>query len=98
MVQYLVLGHARDHHELTANSGNLALLKTAAGLGLIGAAQAEETRTAYRQFRALQHQLRLAGERYARVEPQGVARATAAVMDLWESLLGSAADAAPKKD
>lgn len=98
MVQYLVLGHARDHHELTANSGNLALLKTAASLGLIGAAQAEETRTAYRQFRALQHQLRLAGERYARVEPQGVARATAAVMGLWESLLGSAADAAPKKD
>lgn len=98
MVQYLVLGHARDHHELTANTGNLALLKTAAGLGLIGAAQAEETRTAYRQFRALQHQLRLAGERYARVEPQGVARATAAVAGLWESLLGSAADAAPKKN
>ena len=98
MVQYLVLGHARDHHELTANSGNLALLKTAAGLGLIGAAQAEETRTAYRQFRALQHQLRLAGERYARVEAQDVARATAAVADLWESLLGSAANAAQKKD
>jgi len=90
MVQYLVLGHARDHHELTANSGNLALLKTAAELGLISAVQAEATRTAYRQFRALQHQLRLAGERYARVEPQGVASATTAVNRLWDSLLGAA--------
>ncbi|MFZ9150639.1 MAG: bifunctional [glutamate--ammonia ligase]-adenylyl-L-tyrosine phosphorylase/[glutamate--ammonia-ligase] adenylyltransferase [Burkholderiales bacterium] len=90
MVQYLVLGHARDHRELTANAGNLALLKTAADLGLISAAPAEAARTAYRQFRALQHQLRLAGERYARVEPQGVAEATAAVNRLWESLLGAA--------
>ncbi len=90
MVQYLVLGHARDHKELTANTGNLALLKTAADLGLISAAQAESVRTAYRQFRALQHQLRLAGERYARVEPQAVADATAAVNRLWKSLLGAA--------
>jgi glutamate-ammonia-ligase adenylyltransferase len=96
MVQYLVLGHARDHHELTANSGNLALLKTAANLGLINTAQAENTRTAYRQFRALQHQLRLAGERYARVEPRDVASSTAAVAGLWESLLGKGAGNAPK--
>jgi glutamate-ammonia-ligase adenylyltransferase len=90
MVQYLVLGHARDHHELTANSGNLALLKTAADLGLISDEQAESTRTAYRQFRALQHQLRLSGERYARAEAQDVAAATTAVNRLWESLLGAA--------
>ena len=90
MVQYLVLGHARDHHELTANAGNLALLKTAADLGLISDEQAESTRTAYRQFRALQHQLRLSGERYARAEAQDVAAATTAVNRLWESLLGAA--------
>ncbi len=90
MVQYLVLGHARDHHELTANAGNLALLKTAADLGLISEEQSESTRTAYRQFRALQHQLRLSGERYARAEAQDVAAATTAVNRLWESLLGAA--------
>ena len=98
MVQYLVLGHARDHHELTANAGNLALLKTAATLGLISAEQAEAVRAAYRQFRELQHQLRLAGERYARVEPQRVAAATAAVTGLWNALFGAATDAAPRKD
>jgi glutamate-ammonia-ligase adenylyltransferase len=90
MVQYLVLGHARNHHELTANAGNLALLKTAADLGLISDEEAESTRTAYRQFRALQHQLRLSGERYARVEAQDVAVATTVVNRLWESLLGAA--------
>lgn len=94
MVQYLVLGNARAHPALTANSGNLALLKTAAGLGLIGDAQAEAVRSAYRQFRELQHQLRLAGEPYARVEPQRVAASTAAVTRLWETLFGKADDAA----
>ena len=96
MVQYLVLGHARDHHELTANTGNLALLKTAADLGLIEIRHAESARAAYRQFRELQHQLRLAGERYARVEAQGVASSTAAVLSLWKTLFGEAADTAPE--
>jgi len=98
MVQYLVLGHARDHHELTANSGNLALLKTAAGLGLISNDQAEAVRTAYRQFRELQHQLRLAGERYARVDPRRVATATAAVTGLWNSLFIAAGKTTPLKN
>ena len=96
MLQYLVLGHARDHHELTANTGNLALLKTAADLGLIEIRHAESARAAYRQFRELQHQLRLAGERYARVEAQGVASSTAAVLSLWKTLFGEAADTAPE--
>ncbi|MDP1535664.1 MAG: bifunctional [glutamate--ammonia ligase]-adenylyl-L-tyrosine phosphorylase/[glutamate--ammonia-ligase] adenylyltransferase [Burkholderiales bacterium] len=90
MVQYLVLGYAHHHAELTANSGNLALLKTAAGLQLITVAEAEAARAAYRRFRQLQHQLRLAGERYARVEPRSVATATAAVRKLWEKLFGDA--------
>ena len=98
MLQYLVLGHARDHHELTANTGNLALLKTAADLGLIEIRHAESARAAYRQFRELQHQLRLAGERYARVEPQSVANSTAAVLSLWKTLFGEAAGAALKKN
>jgi glutamate-ammonia-ligase adenylyltransferase len=89
IVQYLVLGQAHDHAELTANSGNLALLKTAAGLGLVDTAEAESVRDAYRRFRRLQHQLRLAGQRYARVEPGSVADDTAAVRALWKKLLGT---------
>ncbi len=59
MVQFLVLAHAAQHRELTRNSGNLALLKTAAELGLIPADAAEAVRDAYREFRRLQHALRL---------------------------------------
>lgn len=92
MVQYLVLGHARDHVALTANAGNLALLKTAAGLGLISEADATAVRSAYRQFRELQHQLRLAGERYARVELHKVAVSVDAVRALWKTLFGDLAD------
>ena len=94
MVQYLVLGHAQDHAALTANAGNLALLKTASGLGLITDADATAVRAAYRQFRELQHQLHLAGERYARVEPHKVAASVAAVSALWKTLFGDTAGAA----
>ncbi|MDP1672816.1 MAG: bifunctional [glutamate--ammonia ligase]-adenylyl-L-tyrosine phosphorylase/[glutamate--ammonia-ligase] adenylyltransferase [Burkholderiales bacterium] len=90
MVQYLVLGHAHEHPGLSANAGNLALLKAAGGLGLIGEDEAEAVRSAYRQFRKLQHQLRLAGERYARVEPVTVTVAAAAVRALWSKLFGNA--------
>ena len=86
IVQYLVLGHAHAHPELAANAGNLALLQVAGTLGLVDEEEAEAVRTAYRQFRKLQHQLRLAGERYARVEPATVATAAAAVRVLWKKL------------
>lgn len=88
MVQFLVLGHARTHPALTANTGNLALLKTAGELGLIDDIQAEAVRNAYRHFRELQHQLRLAGGRYARVEQTQVAAHSAAVHALWLELFG----------
>lgn len=94
MVQYLVLGHAQNHAALTANAGNLALLKTASDLGLISHADATAVRAAYRQFRELQHQLRLAGERYARVEPRKVAVSVSAVSALWKTLFGDSAGAA----
>ncbi|MEW6312698.1 MAG: bifunctional [glutamate--ammonia ligase]-adenylyl-L-tyrosine phosphorylase/[glutamate--ammonia-ligase] adenylyltransferase [Pseudomonadota bacterium] len=88
MVQYLVLGHAHAHAALTANSGNLALLKLAAELGLIPSALAEQVRDAYRAFRRLQHALRLEGERYARVAPEEVAQHAQAVRELWAHLFG----------
>ncbi len=61
IVQYLVLGYANNHPQLTNNIGNIALLKRAAELNLIDAAQAKQVRAAYRQFRRLQHKLRLNG-------------------------------------
>ena len=66
-VQFLVLAHAHRHAELTGNLGNIALLRIAAGCGLLDAALAERCRDAYREFRRLQHALRLNGARYARV-------------------------------
>jgi glutamate-ammonia-ligase adenylyltransferase len=88
VVQFLVLGHAHRHAELTGNIGNLALLKLSARLDLIPAALADAAHAAYREFRGLQHQLRLQGERYARVERPRVEAHARAVMDLWDRVLG----------
>ncbi len=87
MVQYLVLGHAHRHSSLTGNIGNLALLKLSAQLDLIAATSADGAHAAYREFRALQHQLRLQGERYARVERERVADHARTVGNLWEAVL-----------
>ncbi|MBI2297044.1 MAG: bifunctional [glutamate--ammonia ligase]-adenylyl-L-tyrosine phosphorylase/[glutamate--ammonia-ligase] adenylyltransferase, partial [Betaproteobacteria bacterium] len=86
VVQYLVLGYSHVHAELTGNIGNLALLKLAGALGLIPAALAEDVRSAYREFRRRQHALRLAGERYARVQPAEVSGHAASVRALWETV------------
>ncbi len=87
IVQYLVLGHAHRHSSLTGNIGNLALLKLSAQLDLIAAAPADGAHAAYREFRALQHQLRLQGERYARVDRERVAEHARTVGNLWEAVL-----------
>jgi glutamate-ammonia-ligase adenylyltransferase len=90
IVQYLVLAHAARHAELTGNLGNIALLGIAAGLGLIPAALAERCRVAYREFRRLQHALRLAGARYARVPPAQAAAHAAAARELWDAVFATA--------
>jgi glutamate-ammonia-ligase adenylyltransferase len=85
-VQYLVLGHAHRHPELTRNIGNLALLKLAAGLGLLPDDLASGAHAAYRELRRLQHAMRLQGERYARIETAVVAKYAEAVQRLWKWL------------
>jgi glutamate-ammonia-ligase adenylyltransferase len=90
VVQYWVLAHSGVHAELTGNIGNLALLKLAARRGLIGEQQAQAAHDAYRRFRQLQHALRLQGERYARTAPEAVAGHRAAVIKLWEDVMGNA--------
>jgi glutamate-ammonia-ligase adenylyltransferase len=86
-VQYLVLAHSREHPSLTKNLGNIALLGMAAELGLLPAALAERCREAYREFRRLQHALRLNGARYARVPPEQLAARAAAVGELWDRFI-----------
>ncbi len=83
IVQYLVLAYSAVHRELTANGGNLKLLKKAAELGLIDATQAEAVRAAFRQFRQLQHALRLQGLDAARIEYAQIAAHAEAVKALW---------------
>ncbi len=85
MVQFLVLTHASVHPELTANSGNLALLKCAGTLGLIDAQLAEEVCGIYRRLRALQHKMRLNNQLPCRVNEGEIN--TASVLALWEILL-----------
>ncbi|MDD5177084.1 MAG: bifunctional [glutamate--ammonia ligase]-adenylyl-L-tyrosine phosphorylase/[glutamate--ammonia-ligase] adenylyltransferase [Sterolibacterium sp.] len=82
IVQYLVLGYSHQHPRLTANLGNIALLKIAGELGLIPTALAETVRNAYRDYRRMQHALRL-NSAPARVERDSVAERVAAVRELW---------------
>ena len=85
-VQCLVLGHSHRHADLTGNLGNIALLRMAAGHGLVDADLAERCRDAYRDFRRLQHTLRLNGAQYARVPRGQVAAQADAVAALWRSI------------
>ncbi|RLJ67735.1 bifunctional [glutamate--ammonia ligase]-adenylyl-L-tyrosine phosphorylase/[glutamate--ammonia-ligase] adenylyltransferase [Sulfurisoma sediminicola] len=87
MVQYLVLGHSAGHYELTANKGNIALLKLAAEAGLIPGGLADQVRDAYRDYRRLQHGLRL-NNLPARVEAGPIADRIEAVRALWNHVFG----------
>ena len=88
IVQYLVLGYSHQHVELTGNLGNIALLKIAAGLGLIPPDLADEVRNAYRDYRRMQHALRLNAAR-ARVAPELVQQRVDAVRGLWRFVFES---------
>ncbi len=90
IVQYLVLGQAHRHAALAGNIGNLALLKLAAQLQLIAPVPADAAHAAYREFRRLQHTLRLQGERYARVPRESVDLHAAAVRTLWQHVMANA--------
>jgi glutamate-ammonia-ligase adenylyltransferase len=89
IVQYLVLRHAAQHPRLTANAGNIALLRLAGELGLVDATLAGAVADAYRVMRKLQHQVRLQGQDDARVDPALVAPHAAQVVRLWQACLGA---------
>jgi [glutamine synthetase] adenylyltransferase / [glutamine synthetase]-adenylyl-L-tyrosine phosphorylase len=89
-VQYLVLGQSHRFADLTQNLGNIALLKMGADHGLIPQQLAERCRNAYREYRRIQHALRLNGAQYARVPKDQVAAQSAAVLELWKALFSAA--------
>ena len=87
LVQYLVLGHAHAHPQLTGNLGNIALLRIAGELGLIPAELATACGDSYRQLRRLQHRQRL-NDRPSRVDPDEVGAARKPVQALWQLVFG----------
>jgi glutamate-ammonia-ligase adenylyltransferase len=89
IVQYLVLLHASRYPQLTANTGNIALLGLSGELGLIDPTLAAGAADAYRVMRKLQHQVRLQGQENARVEPALVAPHAELVIRLWHSCFGA---------
>ncbi|PTR14670.1 glutamate-ammonia-ligase adenylyltransferase [Nitrosospira sp. Nsp2] len=101
VVQYLILGYACEHPGLTENIGNIALLKLASNLGLIRRETGERALSAYREFRRVQHRLRLSGDanltgpastgnksqKFVRVEVEQFGISIAAVLQLWGEVL-----------
>ena len=88
IVQYLILGHAHQHAELTGNLGNIALLRIAGELGLIEPGQAKAVGNAYREFRRLQHAKRLSANPKAPIPREEVEHHIAAVTGLWHTVFG----------
>jgi len=86
-VQYLVLAHAHAHPQLTRNAGNIALLQLAADANLVAPGLAQQSADAYREYRRLQHQVRLTGAPHARVDPVPEEDRRTAVRVLWEAVL-----------
>ncbi len=95
VVQYLVLAHAHRCPALLDNLGNIALLGIAAGLGLLAADRAEAAAQAYRQYRRLQHGLRLDGAPFARIPLAQAEAHVQAVRGLWRDVFGTDAPLAP---
>ena len=88
IVQYLVLGHAHQHRQLTGNLGNIALLRIASELGLIPGDLAEAAGNAYREFRRLQHAKRLSANPKGYSERESIEKHIAAVNLLWKTVFG----------
>jgi glutamate-ammonia-ligase adenylyltransferase len=89
IVQYLVLLHAARYPALTADIGNIALLKLCGELGLVDATLSLDVANAYRRFRRMQHQLRLQGADKARVEMTKVDAEAGQVKALYAAVLGN---------
>ncbi len=94
IVQFLVLAHSHAHRALTGNLGNIALLGIAAECGLIDAGLARQCQDAYREFRRVQHRLRLNEAQFARVPLAEVQAHVESARALWQQVFGATASAA----
>ena len=84
-MQYLVLCHAGAHAELTANTGNIALLERAEVLGLLPHGVGHAAADAYRELRRVQHRARL-DEAPTHVPPSDLQEQRDAVLALWNTM------------
>ncbi|MFZ4479677.1 MAG: bifunctional [glutamate--ammonia ligase]-adenylyl-L-tyrosine phosphorylase/[glutamate--ammonia-ligase] adenylyltransferase, partial [Rhodoferax sp.] len=89
VMQYLVLCHAAAHQELTANTGNIALLERAEVIGLLPAGVGHGAADSYRELRRVQHRARL-NEEPTHVDPAELKAQRDAVLLLWNAVLGAA--------
>ena len=86
LVQFLVLSRANTHPELTENIGNIALLKLLASLNIIEVQAAENVVIAYREYRKMQHALKLQGAPHMRVEATSARAYMTVVKALWSQV------------
>ncbi len=87
IVQYLVLAYSCDFVALTGDIGNIALLRLSGELGLIDQNLGVQVADAYREFRRLQHQMRLRGEDRARVALESIDSLRQSVLMLWKEVV-----------
>ena len=88
-VQFLVLAQAAAHPQLLQNLGNIGLLKIAARLALVEPDLALAAADAYREYRRIQHRMRLDGAAVARVARAQVAQQIEVVGRLWRAVFGT---------
>jgi glutamate-ammonia-ligase adenylyltransferase len=86
LVQFLVLAHAKQYPQLTENIGNIALLKLLATLDIIKVDAAEKVALAYREYRKMQHALKLQGVMQTKVEVILIKEQVVAVTALWRQI------------
>ena len=86
-VQQLVLAHSAAHPALQANSGNIALLRTAEACGLLPDGVGRAAADAYRELRRAQHRARL-DEQATQFDPALLSAEREAVMALWQAVFG----------
>src|SRR4030095_4956780 len=89
-VQFIVLAFAHDYPALVGNLGNIALLRIAGEQALVAAPIALAAADPSRDFRRLQHQIRLTGAPHARVDAGSQGARRAAVAALWTHVFGRA--------
>ena len=82
-----MLSYANKYPDLTENIGNIALLKRLASLKIIEVQAAENVVIAYREYRKLQHALKLQGVTHSRVDVDFVKGYVIAVVGLWKQFL-----------